>query len=335
MPLSILNTITMNTGENFGQGLAINASGTEAYIASTITNNRDVVRVNLASFVRAGKTTLTGTAASTQQAGGYGTDGHFYCQDGPGNLYQIDSSTIIRQANLGATPASVLVHSLTNFCYVWSNTTLKRVFLNTFVADKTLATAIRGTRGVINSAGTIGYFSSNNSPDVIYKIDLTGNMSVLGSTILSSTGTVTHMTADLSNDVMYISLGGATGKIVKLRLSTMSEISTLTLPTNNSVTYTAIDEFNQLLYACTNAAGTGKVQLVNLSSFTVTDSVSLSGGAIPLGIGLDNTNGFVYVNDSSSPFKVYQIQGTPSISTGGKTFNKSRSPYNIYTNYYA
>jgi hypothetical protein len=153
------------------------------------------------------------------------------------------------------------------------------VYLGSVAADS--ASDAYFSCGVIDSLDRYAYFGTNTAPARICKFDVTGSLPVqVGSALVFPSGVnlnnLSCAVIDSLNQFAYFVTGTSPGIVVKLELSTMTLVKTVTLQTGqNAVTCVFMDPAGLFLYLTTDTAP-AYVITVSLLSFQYVAAVNSS-----------------------------------------------------------
>jgi DNA-binding beta-propeller fold protein YncE len=284
--LSTLSVSSSLSGFNGPKQLAINSTGSFAYVPNSSGNS--VLKVNLSSFTIVSGSVSTGPApywVALDPTNTYGYTANFDFGNTSSNTitkFAISTFSLVSSISVGYNAICIAIDSTgTNAYFVLNNSvgtsSLNRIALSSFTWNSSLSVGINSSCVAIDPSNTYAYVANTAGTGVasdssITKVNLS-TMTKVGSNLsLGGTGsgrTPYGIAINPAGTFAYTANQDST--VSKINLSSFTVSSTLTgiSGTPNEIT---IDSTGTFAYVASNTT----VTKINLSTFTVDSSVAVT-----------------------------------------------------------
>ncbi len=316
-PMSGCGTGALYTG-------LIDTVGQKAYFVNDFSNPATVAKVDLATFTCDGSLTLDSGDAQIQSGviDPAGAFAYFGTETFPGKIVKVDLANMTRVGSIapGGGFSSGVIDATGAFAYFGGGTSVAKIDLSSFSTSSLLSVA--GEDIGLNSAvystvdSKITFISLLSDPDRMVTVDTAPFSQELPTVVLTD-----HMNnafgagvVDLSTGFGYVGVcpnNPATARIAKVDLATMTVVDTLILPPDHFCASTAvIDTTGPTPYAYFGTVGpssNGLIEKINLTSFTLEDTLTTTGSNYLRSSIIDLADGFMYFGDNQSPARISKI----------------------------
>jgi|GEM_PF-3082408 len=326
-----LDTLTLNTGENYLSSAVIDPTGGFAYFGTAYDRTQSdstlpgqIVKVRLSDFTRVSAITLNDGESNLISAVIDPAGGFAYFGTASGQVVKVRLSDFTRVAalDLGSEGsyylASAVIDPAGGFAYFGAagadssfnplDLVVKvRLADFTHVADLTLNHVARGYRcAAIDPAGGFAYFGSNTQPGQVAKVRLADFTPVATLTLNAGENSPTAAVLDPAGGFAYFVILSQ-NEVVKVRLSDLTRVAAIPLAYPSNPSSAVIDPAAGFAYFGGTEGGnfgSGKVMKVRLSDFTqvATRSYDTEGGVYAAAV--DVAGGFAYFGNIGQAVKV-------------------------------
>jgi hypothetical protein len=274
-----------------------------------------IVKVRLSDFAHVDTLTLTNTVSPFTMAIDK-SDGYLYIGDftAPGQIDKVRLSDFTEMTLLslpgynGAGSIVIDETGIDHYAYVgMGNGRVFKVNLTTYDVDASAGADINLYSATIDTANGFAYFVSYNSVCVVDKFSLSSFGFVTSVTFDGAEGNCRTSAIDLANGYLYVPT--ETSKVVKVDLSTFSRIG-FVATTPQFLNSIVIDPAGDFAYVGDDSSNPGKIVKIDLSSFTVTTTMTLNaiGERRLEGAVMDSAGDYAYFGVAFTPSMIIKIQ---------------------------